>query len=280
MYWNRNMFSNNLISQTPKYWDEMNSLVTKMTQKDNSANILQSALAFGEYRNVTNAKEIISMLLFQAGTPITIYSESGVESVLNESFGYPIAPSQSAINFYTQFSNPTSPLYSWNRSLPSSLNMFLSGNLAMYIGFASEITSIQQKNSNLNFDVAPVPQIRNTKQKITFGHMYALAVVKQSTQVLGAFTAIGGLTETDTIKNLETITNLPPVRRDLLALKPKDAFRDVFYDSALISKSWIDPDSNVTAKAFQELIESVTSGRSKLTDGLSKLNEELSIQLR
>ncbi|MCX6701764.1 MAG: extracellular solute-binding protein, partial [Candidatus Zambryskibacteria bacterium] len=281
MYWNRDLFSNNLVSEPPKYWDQIYSLVEKITHRDNNANILQSTIALGEWGNITNAKEILSMILLQAGTPITSRDTTGVViSVLNSKFDYPIVPSQSAVNFYTQFSNPTSPSYTWNRSLPSSFNMFLSGSLATYIGFASEVFSIQQKNSNLNFDVTNVPQIRDAVKQTVFGRMYALAIVKQSKQIAGAFLAVNGLIESASIKELETITNLPPVRRDLLVNKPVDAFRTVFYNSALISHSWIDPDSVESEKIFRDMIETITSGRGRLSDALDTADTELSQLLK
>jgi len=280
MYWNRDIFSNNLISQPPKYWDQINSLIEKITKKDSGSNILQSAIALGEFRNITNSKEIISMLLLQAGTPITSRTAEEVVSVLNGQFGRDIKPSQSAISFYTQFSNPTAGTYTWNRSLPSSLNFFLSGNLGIYIGFASELFSIQQKNSNLNFDVTYVPQIRDTNKNLVFAHMYALAIVKQSKQVSGAFTAIKALTEAGPIKAMETATNLPPVRRDLLADKPTDAFRTVFYNSALISSSWIDPDPVLSGNTFRDMIENVTSGKTRLSDALDRADKELKAELK
>ena len=279
MYWNRSLFSNSMVPTPPKYWDEIYSLVEKTTNRDANANILQSTIALGEWSNITNAKEILSMLLLQAGTPITSRSGQAIVSVFNERFNYPIAPSQSAVNFYTQFANPTAPAYTWNRSLPSSLNMFLSGKLATYIGFSSEIFSIQQKNSNLDFDVTFVPQIRDAN-KAVFGRMYALAIVKQSKQIAGAYTAMNGLTESASIKALETATNLPPVRRDLLTNKPTDAFRSVFYDSALISKSWIDPDSVGSEKVFRDMIETITSGRGRLTDALDRANTQLGLLLK
>ena len=280
MYWNRDISSNNQISEPPKYWDEIYPLISKVTKKDSVGTVLQSAIAMGEFRNITNAKDIIAMLLLQAGTPITVRAGSSVTSVLNSTFNYPIAPSQSAINFYTQFSNPTSANYTWNRSLPSSLNLFLSGSLATYIGFSSEIFSIQQKNSNLNFDVTSVPQIRNAPKKIVFGRMYALALVKQSKQLSGAFSAISALTEASALKAMEMVTNLPPVRRDLLSAKPTDAFRTVFYDSALISHSWIDPDSSGSSNTFRDMIESITSGQARLSEALSRADSELNVMLK
>lgn len=275
MYWNRDMFSNALIPTPPKYWDEIYGLVDKMTKRDSGGNILQSAIALGAFSNITNAKEIVSQLLLQAGTPIVSRSLQGVISVLNSQFDYPIAPSQSAINFYTQFGNPTSPAYSWNRSLPSSLNFFLSGNLAMYIGFASEISSIQQKNPNLNFDVTYVPQIRDAPKKLVFAHSYSLSIVKQSKQIAGAFLALAGLTENSSLKSVGQITLLPPVRLDLIKELPIDSFQVVFYNSALLSKSWIDPDGVATATIFRDMIDSITSGRKRQNEALSDANLEL-----
>ncbi|MDQ5969351.1 MAG: multiple sugar transport system substrate-binding protein [Patescibacteria group bacterium] len=280
MYWNRDLFSNSLIAEVPKYWEDFYGLIEKTTKRDSNANVLQSTVAMGEWSNITNAKEIISMLMLQAGTPITSRTETGASSVLNSKLNYTIIPAESAINFYTQFSNPTSQNYTWNRSLPTSLNMFLSGKLATYIGFASEIFSIQQKNSNLNFDVTYVPQIREANKKTVFGRMHAVALVKQSNQLAGAFTLASALTETSAIKSLESITNLPPVRRSLVGNKPTDAFRLVFYNSALISSSWIDPDFVGSNKVFRDMIDSITSGRSRVSDAIDRADSELRVLLK
>lgn len=275
MYWNKDIFSNNLISQTPLYWDEMYDLSKKMTIKDSSANIMQSTLAFGEWKNVNNAKEIISLLMLQAGTPITAINGNTYYSVIDSLFNFAIAPGVSALNYYTQFSNPTATSYSWNRSLPTSLNFFLSGNLAMYFGFASEIFSIQQKNPNLNYDVALIPQIRDTKKKINYAHIYGLSISKQSKVAAGAFSVINALTEPASIQALESVTNLPPVRNDLVSGKPTDEFRAIFYPSALIAHSWIDPDSVATTDIFRNMIESITSGQARVTGALSEASQNI-----
>lgn len=280
MYWNRNIFSNNLVSQPPQYWDQVFELTEKMTRKDSNGNVLQSTIALGEWRNVTNSKEILSTLLLQAGNPIVKRTTDGANSVLTSKMDLPVSPSESTLNFYTQFSNPVSKYYTWNRSLPSSLNMFLGGNLAMYLGFASEIFSIQQKNSNLNFDVTYVPQARNSTKKTVFGHMYAFSITKQSKNVSAGFLAINSLTETAALKSLETATNLPPIRRDMLVEKPTDAFRSVFYNSALISGSWIDPEPVASSQIFRDMVESVTSGKSRVLEAINRADIELNAELK
>lgn len=280
MYWNRNIFTNNLVAQPPQYWDQVFELTEKMTKRDTNGNVLQSTIALGESRNITNSKEILATLFLQAGTPIVQRNSAGINSALVQSFDAPVLPSESALNFYTQFSNPKSNYYTWNRSLPSSLNMFLGGNMAMYLGFASEIFSIQQKNSNLNFDVTYVPQTRNAERRTVYGHMHAFAITKQSKNIAASFGVINTLTEPAPLKSLESVTNLPPIRRDMLVDKPVDAFRSVFYNSALISRSWIDPEPVVSSQIFRDMVESVTSGKSRILQAISTADSELNQELK
>jgi len=128
--------------------------------------------------------------------------------------------------------------------------------------------------------VTYMPQIKDSAKKIVFGRMYALSIVKQSRQIAGAFLTVNALTEAGSLKGMEVVTSLPPVRRDLLSNRPTDAFRSVFYDSALISHTWIDPDSNGSSKAFRDMIESITSGQSRVSEALSNANSELNLEFK
>jgi ABC-type glycerol-3-phosphate transport system substrate-binding protein len=282
LYWNRDIFANALIASPPKYWDELYALSGKISTHDSSSDIIQSAIPFGEWDNVTNGKEILALLLLQAGTPIVSFDSQSKKyvSVLDGQFGQPISPAESTLNFYTQFSNPTSAYYSWNRSLPSSLNFFLSGNLALYIGEASELFSIQQKNPNLNFDVTNIPQVRGNADKVDFAHIYATAIVKQSKSISGAFALITSLSEGPALAALEAQTNLPSARRDLLSQLPADPYRVIFYNSALIAHAFIDPDPILTSGIFRDMINSITGGQSQISDAVSAANAGLNDALK
>jgi len=125
-----------------------------------------------------------------------------------------------------------------------------------------------------------VPDTRDTAKKTVFGHMYALAMTKQSKNIAASYLAVNAFTEPVALKALESQTNLPPVRRDMLVEKPKDAFRTVFYESALISKSWIDPNPVGSEEVFRDMIESITSGRGRVVEALGTADRELSSQLQ
>jgi ABC-type glycerol-3-phosphate transport system substrate-binding protein len=282
LYWNRDIFANALVASPPKYWDELYALTNKISTHDSSSDIIQSTVPFGEWDNVTNNKEILSLLLLQAGTPIVSFDSQAKKysSVLDSSFSQPISPAESSINFYTQFSNPTSAYYSWNRALPSSLNFFLSGNLALYIGQASELFSIQQKNPNLNFDVTNIPQDRGNADKVDFAHIYATAIVKQSKSIPGAFTLITSLTEAPALSALSAVTNLPSVRRDLLSQTPNDPYQVIFYNSALIAHAFVDPDPLLTSGIFRDMINSITGGQSQISEAVRSASQSLNDALK
>lgn len=273
MYWNRDMFTNAGIATYPKVWDDFISVSEKINKKDVNSNIRQSALALGEFGNVSNARDIFSLILLQAGNPIVVNRQSTLAGGGMES-------TENAINFFTGFSNPSSPYYSWNRSLPLSKNYFLSGNLATYFGYASEVTDLKEKNPNLNFDIAPMPQPKNTPQRIDYGHVYGVSIVKSAKNPAGVYSVLSQLTSSASLSELVSILYLPPVRRDLIAQGNTDPYLSIFYDAALISRGWLDPDPFQSAGIFQTLVQSVVSGREIMSQAISQAHNELNLLLQ
>ncbi len=284
MYWNRDLFNNASITETPKHWDELLTLAPKLTLRDpKTGDIIQSAVSFGEYVNVDNAKDIIAMLFLQVGVHI-VNMESGHlvvdlitrrtnEVVVNQDVA-------SAFRFFMDFSNPLKNIYSWNRALPKSRDNFINGNLAMYFGYASEYKLLQAKNPHLNFAVAPVPLPRGAKVDITFAHMHGLAVMKSSRNKGTAFVAVQRLLDPKSSGEFAEVFNLPPVRRDLLNKRPTDAALSVFYDSAIRARTWLDPRPEETNTAFQNIVESVSSGRNPVSEAIDSLSNKLSALLQ
>ena len=281
MYWNRDIFSSVGVSVPPKYWDEFYELTKKITIKTGQSSIKRSTVAFGEFQNIKNAKEIISSLIMQAGDPIVVREQGTLDTakvVLGEgggtgSDGSP--PAVSALNFYLEFSNPRKITYSWNRSLPSSFDMFTAGDLAMYFGFASEYQILKKKNPNLNFDVANMPQTRDTGKNVTFGRMLGLSVMKQTQNPKAAFRAIIMLTDVDFVKPLAERLQLVPARRDLLAQTPPGEFMPLFYRAAIMGKAWLDPSPSETTLIFKNMIEDVLSGRTSIPGSILRARESI-----
>jgi len=280
LYWNRDLFSKAAIALPPSFWDEIYNYAQKLTEKDNAGNIIKSAIALGESKNIPNSKDILALLMLQAGTPITSLASSGLRAELTNSFNLPIAPARAALDFYTQFSNPAKTFYSWNRSLRSAEASFASGDSAMYIGFASEWRNILAKNPTLNMSMAPIPQSRISNKAITFGRLSAVAVAKSSKNPPAALKTALALVSKDTALALSNVLILPPARRDLLSARPVDLAQGIFYDSAIQSRGWIDPDAEKTREIFNTMIESVTSGRARSNEALGTAQDQINVLIK
>lgn len=271
LYWNRTSFTNAGIAEPPKTWDELVSIVPKLAKKDSVGNLKSFAIALGEYSNVSHAKEILSTLIIQNGNPISMFDNFGELVVQIYGDG---AKSRDALAFYTSFVDPVRANYTWSRSQRNSTLAFSESSLSMYLGFGSELTKIAGRNPNLNFDIAPIPQIKDSA-RVTFGSLTLMAIPKQSANPQVALLAAQVLGSREILQLMTNLTDLPPVRRDLLSSSPENAYQKVLYDSALIAKTWEDPDSDLSSQVFKELIETVTSGKSSITEALSVANSEL-----
>ena len=283
MYWNKDVFTSAAIATPPATWSEFPLLASKLSVIDQNGNITQSAASFGEYTNVTNAKALISTLIMQAGSPIVTFDSSTgsfVSSLYQKSATNVLIPAVSAMTFFTDYSNPKKSVYSWNRSLPSSKNFFLSGNLATYFGFASEAADLANKNPNLNFDVAMVPQTLNATIKTTFGELYGFAFLKSSPNNVPAFSLISLLTGSDGVSEFLSLYGGAPARNDLIAAGTSDPQKTVFYNSALIAKGWVDPNMDNTNTIFKAMIDDITTGNLTVDDSVQKTDTELNSLLQ
>ncbi len=284
LYYNKDLLSKAALTFPPAFWDQMYDYAKKLTTKDPAGNIIKSVLALGEAKNIPNSKHILSLLMLQAGTPITRYSSDQespqLQAELTNNFGLPLTPANSALDFYTQFVNPAKPFYSWNRSLRSANTNFASGDSALYIGFASELKELRAKSPTLNIGVAPVPQSRVSGKTETFGLIRGAAISKGSKNPSAALRAILLLSSSNSSLALSKILGLPPPRRDLLSNKPTDSFGSVFYDSAIQARGWYDPDHKQTKLIFTNMIESVTSGRVRIDEAVGTAHDQINALIK
>lgn len=279
MYWNRDIFSANGLSTPPSSWEQIvGSIVPAITKYDNSGEITQSAVALGEYENVTNAKEMLLTLTMQSGSRMVTERRSGYQVALNESIadgGRP--PLAAALQFYTNFSNPNNNLYSWNRGLADDRTAFLGGDLALYFGPGSASDRLQQQNPNLNFDVAPVPQGASATVKRVYGTFYGFAIVRATQNTQGSYAAIQQLVSDTALQTLAMELNMVPASRSLVAAGTDDPFDQVAYNSALVARGWLDPSADESGEIFAQMVDDVVSSRQSISDAVSDAVSRLTL---
>jgi ABC-type glycerol-3-phosphate transport system substrate-binding protein len=281
MYWNRDLFASAGVASPPSLWSEFLTLAPKITSLDANSTLRKSAVALGEWRNIPHAKDILAALFMQVGDNIVARQGDGAPAVVlgGESAASGGNPAESALRFYTEFANPTKTSYSWNRSLPMAQDAFVSGDVAMYFGFASEYSSIAQRNPNLRFAAALLPQISQGAGRVTYGSITGLAVARTSKNPQGALEVAEKLSGKDSIGLISGALSLPPVRRDVGVDTAGSATAGVFVQSGLIARGWLDPNPRESDSVFQAMIESVVSGKAPpataVAEGAQALSELL-----
>lgn len=282
MYYNKDILSNNGYARPPETWTEILSITPTITQKDSSFNITKSTIALGSYDNITNAKDIFWMLTLQAGNPVIeryMDEQDGVEkyrSIFNNTLNFTLNPAYASTNFFTQFSNPTKTVYTWNRSLPQSQTSFVSGDLAFYLGYASEFQTIRRINPNLNFDVTLVPQSQSSDRKVTYGSMSLFTIPKTTKNANGALNMILALTSKEAQQLFSQRLGIPSVRDDLLATASvANSFETIFNRSAIISRGILEPDVKQSNAIIKELIDTIVSGQYEVSVAVERAQEKL-----
>jgi ABC-type glycerol-3-phosphate transport system substrate-binding protein len=280
LYWNRDLFSFSGMLQPPATWEAfIGEAVPTLVVRETDRSIRQPAVALGGSRNVRHVTPILSMLMLQAGSRLVNLQSSGLYKVeldtsLSEANGRPLS---TALTFYTNFSTESGTLYTWNDTLPSDREMFLTDRLGLYFGFGSEGKEIEARNPNLNFDVAPVPQSAAATVKRTYGKFYGIFVTNAARNKSGAYTVAAELGSQTNAKRIADAYNFAPVHRSLLLAGTNDTYGRVSYEAAVVSRGWLNPSRSATDEIFSRLIDEVKGDRTRVTylvgDALKRLEQ-------
>lgn len=277
MYYNRSLLDSAGIVYPPSTWEELRNIVSLLTKKDDDNKISQSTVALGQIANITNAKDIISSFILQTGNTIVEEKpEIGYVSTLEDPTKYSL---ENTLDFYTNFADPLNELYSWNRSLPESRDMFSSENLAIYFGYASELETLINRNPNQNFMIAPFPQIKGSNTKVTYAKVNGVAISAGTKNFEGAYAAASGLTLGEFALEYADAVGFAPARRDILSKKKDDIYSPIIYNSALFARSWLDPEPKDSYEIIKRMIENILSNNLTISDSIIDAQGKMNLLL-
>jgi multiple sugar transport system substrate-binding protein len=261
MFYNKDLLNNAGISEAPKYWNrEFLQAVKKLTKQDPKRGLIQSGVAMGGSSNIERYSDILSLLMMQNGATM-ISDRLKVSFNLIPEFARETNynPGLEALRFYTDFANPAKESYSWNNEMNNSLEMFISGNLALMFGYAYNIPIIKAAAPKLNFSIAKFPQIEgNPPTNINFANYWVETVSKKSSHKNEAWDFIQFITQAEQAELYIEESQKPAALRSLIPEQRTDNEIGVFADQVLTAKSWY-KGKNVEAAelAFKEMIDAI-----------------------
>lgn len=268
LYYNRDLLNNAGITAAPKYWNkEFQQNVKKLTKQDPTQGIVQAGIALGGSNNIERYSDILAVLMMQNGATMM----DGKQVLFNV---VPVAtrdtnynPGLEALRFYIDFSNPGKEVYSWNDDLPNSLEMFISGKLALMFGYSYHLATIKAQAPKLNFSVSTLPQIEGSPMEINFANYWVESVSKKSLYPNEAWDFLQFATKEEQAKTYLEKTDKPTALRSLVATQREDNEIGVFAAQVLTAKSWYHGKSVAAAEtAIAEMINSAKQSADKILE--------------
>jgi len=144
----------------PTTWDQLRQTALDLTVRDESGRIQTAGVALGTTNNIEHWPDILGLMMLQNGVNLAQPNGNLAED---------------ALTFYTIFNNTDQV---WDETLPNSTLAFAGGKVAMYFGFTWDVFEIKNINPDLNFQIAPVPQLPGTD--IAWASFWVEGVAKRS----------------------------------------------------------------------------------------------------
>lgn len=271
MFYNRDLFNNAGITAPPKYWNvEFQKDVKALTREDNQGLIIQSGVALGGSSNIERYSDILSLLMLQNGANMT--DENGNvafhQAPKNSSKGY--APGLEALRFYTDFANPVKEVYAWNKSMPNSLEAFITGQLAIFFGYSYHIPTIKARAPRLNYGISKMLQIEGNSQEINFANYWVETVSNKTRYPNEIWDFIQFAANAENVESYLDKAKKPTALRALVNKQLEDEDLSVFASQALTSDNWYrGKDYNSAEIIIGEMIEEALLDPETITKAMS-----------
>ncbi|MBN2197801.1 extracellular solute-binding protein [Candidatus Wolfebacteria bacterium] len=267
--YNKDIFDSKSIAVPPKTWQDFQNLISQLKQVNALNQIIKPAAALGgSEKNINSASNLLMLLMLQFGSQMV----SQYNEIIFGSEGL------SALNFYLQFSNPSSSYYTWNQNLRNSLDSFAEGSTAVIFDYSSSIPLIKAKNPYINIGVSPMLQTSNPDQNqpINYANYWGLSVSNQSKKQNAAWNFVFSATIDSQISEVYVQTGQkPPALRSLIEKYKNDSNIGVFAKQSLTARSWPQPDYVTTGQIFSNMLEYVLNGRLNPEQALKQAENEL-----
>lgn len=165
----------------PLDWEEFIKDVKFLTVK-NGNTITRAGAALGTSKNVDKSEDILSALMLQNSTKMV--SDDKKSATFNlpitKQSGEPYYAGTKALEFYAAFSNPTKEAYTWNDSMPNSVQAFIDGKAAMLIHYGYIRDTLYNQAPTLKYDVVPLPQIKDAVTPVDYASYWVETVTNNS----------------------------------------------------------------------------------------------------
>jgi multiple sugar transport system substrate-binding protein len=269
LFYNRDLLNAAGVARPPQTWQDMLTIVPRLTEVNRIGTITKSAIAIGTADNINRAGDVLQLLMLQSESEQAKLLRTGTGPVtLNNAAG------ETALRFYTDFANRAKQSYTWNLEQDYSLDAFAEGETAMMINYSYHIPTIEAKNPRLRIGIANVPQVADTPP-INLAAYWPFAVSNTSPAPELAWQFVRTLTSPEVAAKINEAQRAPAAHKAAIEAQASDPLLGTFARQALLATTWPRPDINAADSIFHAMIDSVVAGEATIKDALQAAQDQL-----
>lgn len=170
-----------IINNFPVTWAEFDKIIPWLTTRSGN-NIITAGAAIGTSGNITNSRDIFSLLMLQNQTKMLSddLSLATFNLPVKNSAGSDVYPGKNALDFYSKYADPSNSSYTWNASMPNDVDAFVQGKVGMIFGYSDLATFIQQVYPKFTFRRGLIPQIGDLNPIVDYASYTTYVVPENS----------------------------------------------------------------------------------------------------
>lgn len=286
LYYNKDILRSANIAEPPKTWSQLAALAPRLSIADDQGKLLQSAIAIGRGSNVAYSSDIMSLLFLQDGVDMNSNGKVLIDdSKSSEGTNLGV----NALTFYTSFASPTKAVYSWNASQPQSLDAFIHGKTAMYIGYNSD-RDIIDTQSSINLGIAPMLHLQDdgkdamytsagNAMQVNYGDYHVYSVFQRTAHPQEAWNFVQYMTKQDKVAQLYlTATRKVGALNAILSRQANDPELATQAQQAISVRSWYHGNNATTAmQALETMLDNVADGKSSALEALTLARKQIEL---
>ncbi|MBU1179850.1 extracellular solute-binding protein [Patescibacteria group bacterium] len=280
LYYNKELLNAAGIPQPATDWQTFQEHTKKLTKQDSEGNIITAGAAIGAADNIERSTDILSVLMMQNGAQMADQNGYAAFHMTPEELkGRTTPPGIEALTFYTDFASPQKEVYTWNETMPNSLEAFIQGKTAYFFGYSYHLATIKARAPKLQYGVAKLPQITGNKE-INFANYWNEVVSKKSTHPNEAWDFIQYISDIQNVEKYLDKTKKPTALRGLVQKQSDDIDIYTFVSQILTAQSWYKGKNASAAEAgIKEMIKDILSGARTIEEaikfGVQKVNQTI-----
>lgn len=287
LYYNKDILRSANIAEPPKTWTQLAAIAPRLSIADEQGKLLQSAIAIGRGSNVNHAADIISLLFMQDG----VNMNSNGKVLLDESTGDDDTTvlGVNALSYYASFASPSKAVYSWNKDQPQSLDAFMRGKTAMYIGYNADRTTIETQSS-INLGIAPMLHLQEdgkdamftaagNPMQVNYGDYHVYSVFQRSAHPQEAWNFVQYMTKQADVASLYlTATRKIGALTSILAKQANDPEIGTQAQQAISARSWYHGTGATAAmRTLTTMLDNVADGTTSPLEALTLARKQIEL---